>query len=211
VDNKSNRYFWKCNLCGDMEGSTGTKIQGRDNNLPKHLTERCTAAPPEVRREAHNFIASKTRSAATESGSSSQDPLTAMSEAIVPIGKRKKQSLDGYIDYPLTKEHIDLSFFRFFVHANLPFLAIDNPFFHIFLNTIRPSYNPPSRYVLSHNLLDSEAVRVQQEDIERLKNCKKLTLLLDGWEDLLKRSLYGSVAVEVNQHPVVLSLDDMTG
>ncbi|KAF9231952.1 ribonuclease H-like domain-containing protein, partial [Melanogaster broomeanus] len=59
--------------------------------------------------------------------------------------------------------------------------------------------------------LDSEAVRVQQEEIDRLKGRKNLTLLLDGWEDLLKRSLYGSVAVEVNQHPVVLSLEDMTG
>ncbi|KAF9232025.1 hypothetical protein BU15DRAFT_55483, partial [Melanogaster broomeanus] len=100
---------------------------------------------------------------------------------------------------------------RFFVHANLPFLAADNLFFHSFLNAIRPSYVPPSRYVLSHNLLDTEAVRVQQEEIDRLKGRKNLTLLLDGWEDLLKRSLYGSVAVEVNKHPIVLSLEDMTG
>ncbi|KIK76488.1 hypothetical protein PAXRUDRAFT_169799, partial [Paxillus rubicundulus Ve08.2h10] len=79
------------------------------------------------------------------------------------------------------------------------------------LNIICPSYESPSRYVLSHNLLNSKAVRVQQEDIDQLKPRKKLTLLLDGWEDLLKRSLYGSVAVEVNHHPVVLALQDMTG
>lgn len=110
----------------------------------------------------------------------------------------------------LTKSRFNLTT-RFFIHANLPFLAVDNPYFHSFLNVIRPSYVPPSRYVLSHNLLDSEAVRVQQEEINRLKGHKRLTLLLDGWEDLLKQSLYGSLAVEVNQHPVVLSLDDMTG
>ncbi|KAF9234431.1 ribonuclease H-like domain-containing protein [Melanogaster broomeanus] len=218
VDNKSNCYFWKCNLCGDTEGSTGTKIQGRENNLPKHLTEYCTAAPPDVRREARNFIASKTRSAVmvpdSTSSSASQDPSTMTMAAIVPMGKQKKQSLDGYIDYPLTKEQSNIAnsqLLQFFIHANIPFLAADDPFFHIFLNTIRPSYNAPSQYVLSHNLLDSEAVRVQQEDIDRLKDRKKLTLLLDGWEDLLKRNLYGSVAVEVNQHPVVLSLDDMSG
>ncbi|KAF9243739.1 ribonuclease H-like domain-containing protein [Melanogaster broomeanus] len=89
---------------------------------------------------------------------------------IVPIGKRKK-TLDGYVDYPLTKDQTSIA----------------------------------------NSLLLSEAVRVQQEEINRLKGRKKLTLLLDGWEDLLKRSLYGSVAVEVNQHPVVLSLDDMAG
>ncbi|KAG1748070.1 hypothetical protein EDB19DRAFT_1825799 [Suillus lakei] len=33
----------------------------------------------------------------------------------------------------------------------------------------------------------------------------------DGWEDLLRRSLYGSLAVEVNHPPVVLALENMTG
>ncbi|KAG2055818.1 hypothetical protein BDR06DRAFT_981777 [Suillus hirtellus] len=42
--------------------------------------------------------------------------------------------------------------------------------------------------------MDTESVRVQQEEIDRLK-----------------RSLYGSVAVEVKQFPVVLALEDMTG
>ena len=97
------------------------------------------------------------------------------------------------------------------VHANISFLAAENPFFHLFLDTIRPSYTAPSQYVLSHNLLDSECVRVQQEDIDRLKGHTKLTLLLDGWEDCLKQILYGSVAVEVNRHPVILALEDMTG
>jgi hypothetical protein len=35
--------------------------------------------------------------------------------------------------------------------------------------------------------------------------------LLDGWEDKIRRSLYGSLAAEVNQPPVVLNLEDMTG
>ncbi|KAG1738251.1 hypothetical protein EDB19DRAFT_1714857 [Suillus lakei] len=32
----------------------------------------------------------------------------------------------------------------------------------------------------------------------------------DGWEDLLRRSLYGSLAVEVNHPPVALALENMT-
>ncbi|KIK44650.1 hypothetical protein CY34DRAFT_784253 [Suillus luteus UH-Slu-Lm8-n1] len=59
--------------------------------------------------------------------------------------------------------------------------------------------------------MDTESVHVQQEEIDRLKARNQHTLLLDGWEDLLKRSLYGSVAVEVKQLPVVLALEDMTG
>ncbi|KAG2126392.1 hypothetical protein BD769DRAFT_1628434 [Suillus cothurnatus] len=59
--------------------------------------------------------------------------------------------------------------------------------------------------------MDSEVVHVQIEDIARLKECKKLTYLLDGWEDTIRRSLYGSLAAEVNQPPIVLNLEDMTG
>lgn len=59
--------------------------------------------------------------------------------------------------------------------------------------------------------MDSEIAHVQMEDIARLKGRKRLTYLLDGWEDKIRRSLYGSMAAEVNQHPVVLSLEDMTG
>ena len=65
--------------------------------------------------------------------------------------------------------------------------------------------------MLSHNVLDSECVQVQQEEIDWLKGWKNLTILLDGWEDFLKRSIYGIVTVEVNCHPVILALEDMTG
>jgi hypothetical protein len=44
-----------------------------------------------------------------------------------------------------------------------------------------------------------------------MKNWKRLTLLIDGWEDILKRSLYGSATAQIGQYPSVLSLTDMTG
>ncbi|KAF8956104.1 ribonuclease H-like domain-containing protein [Flammula alnicola] len=59
--------------------------------------------------------------------------------------------------------------------------------------------------------MDSEAARVRLEELDRVKKSKKLTYLIDGWEDLLKRSIYGSVAAEVGKYPTILSLEDMTG
>ena len=103
------------------------------------------------------------------------------------------------------------SHYRFFIHANIPFYAGGDFYFHQFLNEIWPLYTAPSHYVLSHNLLNSEAARVKLEEIDRLKGRKLLTLLLDGWEDKLRWSLYGSLAAEVKQHPIVLALEDMTG
>lgn len=52
---------------------------------------------------------------------------------------------------------------------------------------------------------------MQLEEITCLKQRRRLTLLIDGWEDLLKRSLYSILAAEVSQYPIVLSLQDMTG
>lgn len=71
-------------------------------------------APPDVRREARTLIVSKTQLVAglesqATSRSSSQDPSTTTLEPIVPIGKQKKQSLDGYIDYPLTKDQSNVA------------------------------------------------------------------------------------------------------
>ncbi|KIK94709.1 hypothetical protein PAXRUDRAFT_142293 [Paxillus rubicundulus Ve08.2h10] len=59
--------------------------------------------------------------------------------------------------------------------------------------------------------MDAELARVHLEEISCVKDRKKPTFLIDGWEDLLKRSLYGALAAEVNQYPIVLSLSDMTG
>ncbi|KAG1837559.1 hypothetical protein DFJ58DRAFT_862853 [Suillus subalutaceus] len=150
-------------------------------------------------------------SAASNSQSASE---SGSSTAVVPIKRRKASNLDGYIDQPLSTEQNNLAnakLLRFFIHANILFHVGDDVFFHEFINVIRPSYHIPSCYVLSRHLLDSEAVRVQQEEINRLKERKCLTLLLDVWEDLLRRSLYGSLAVEVNHPPVVLALENMTG
>ena len=49
------------------------------------------------------------------------------------------------------------------------------------------------------------------EGLDHVKKSKKLTYLINEWEDLLKQSIYGSVAAEVGKYPTVLSLEDMTG
>ena len=59
--------------------------------------------------------------------------------------------------------------------------------------------------------MDAEAARVETDTIAQLKNRQCLTLLIDGWEDKLCRSLYGTVIAGVGEHPVILGLDDISG
>ncbi|KAJ7906652.1 ribonuclease H-like domain-containing protein, partial [Mycena leptocephala] len=60
-------------------------------------------------------------------------------------------------------------------------------------------------------LLDAEAADVFLREVDRLQNSKLLTLLEDGWEDMLKRSIYGVVAAGIDSFPIIMSLDDLTG
>lgn len=150
---------------------------------------------------------------------------------VIPIKKRKGGKLDQYIIPALTREQeaeANVKFFRcvccfghckkllinlcrFLVHTNSAFRSAENPFLYEWLDVIRPSYIPASRYVLSHTIMDAEAARVQVEEIARLHSRNLLTMLFDGWEDKLRRSLYGTIASEVGQHPTVLSLEELTG
>ena len=65
--------------------------------------------------------------------------------------------------------------------------------------------------MLTNSIKDAELCWVQIEEIAHLKERKRLTFLINGWEDKLKRSLYGSLAAEVNKYPIVLNLEDMIG
>lgn len=65
--------------------------------------------------------------------------------------------------------------------------------------------------MLSYSILESEVARVQLEDLEQLENPRNQTLLYDGWEDGLGRSIYGAVSISVGEYPIILGLDDTIG
>jgi hypothetical protein len=59
--------------------------------------------------------------------------------------------------------------------------------------------------------LPAEEQQAILEDIKSLEGRNNLTLLLDGWDDALRRSVYGCLLAEVAVHPVILSLHELTG
>jgi hypothetical protein len=100
VDNKSNCYWYKCNHCNN-----DNRIQGRDNNHVKHLTDpkACPNAPAEIRKEARIFLAGKgIRDAGTIELATSSIPENDGSTSLVVTKKWKTMTLDGFVDHPLT-------------------------------------------------------------------------------------------------------------
>lgn len=97
------------------------------------------------------------------------------------------------------------------IHGNVPLSHSGNPFFLKFVHYLRPSYDPASRYVLNERYLLAEEARAYNEDLKRLEGRKNLTYLMDGWEDIQRRSIYGTMLAEVGEYPVVLGLEELTG
>jgi hypothetical protein len=174
-------------------------IEHRDNKLAKHLKDTllCPNAPQSAQDDARDFIDKKGKTVAT--------------------GKKRKAAngpIDSFLDRPLTlaeEVEAELLLLRAFVSANWAMNSVENHYFRKYLHFLRPSYTPPTRYVLSGRILDAEAARVEREDMKELQSCKLLTLLIDGWEDLLRRSIYGTVASQVSEEPIVMTLEDLTG
>ncbi|THG97345.1 hypothetical protein EW145_g7636 [Phellinidium pouzarii] len=132
-------------------------------------------------------------------------------------GKKRKlanATLTAFLEKPLdekTSEEYDRKVLCFLIHANVAFNVAEDDYFITLLYALQPMYKPPSRYVLSHTILDAEATRVHLLEMEQLQEWKFLTMMADGWEDAAGRSIYGVVAAEVKKDPVVLGLSDLTG
>ena len=60
-------------------------------------------------------------------------------------------------------------------------------------------------------LLPAEEARVTLIEEQRLKMMKYLTTMVDGWDDCVKRSIYGSLVTAPKERPVILGLADLTG
>ncbi|KAF8973343.1 ribonuclease H-like domain-containing protein [Flammula alnicola] len=59
--------------------------------------------------------------------------------------------------------------------------------------------------------LPAEEARAFNEDLRHLDGRNNLTYLMDRWEDIQRRSVYGCMVAEVSQFPVVLGLEELSG
>ncbi|THU81496.1 hypothetical protein K435DRAFT_873280 [Dendrothele bispora CBS 962.96] len=180
LDNKSQRSWYSCNYCSN----NSSLLEHRDNKLAKHLKDHllCPNAPRDAWLEALEFLEGK--------------------GITVAQGKKRKRDdgpLDSFIDRGLTsaeEAESERLLIRAFVSSNYSFRSIQDPYFLKYLHFLRPSYTPPTEFVLRTRILDAEAASVKIEEMRELQGRCNMTLLIDGWEDLLRRSIYGTVAAQ---------------
>ncbi|KAI0747746.1 hypothetical protein C8Q80DRAFT_1353696 [Daedaleopsis nitida] len=228
------RYHMQCKHC--PPGSP--LIEHRDKRCIQHLSkyELCPDAPPAVRKEALIRLVSgsnapvivtdaqltggsENNDLSSEAGSSVQLAINVDSnEGNTQKTKKQKKSaqlnLNAFVDRVMTdaeKEDADLLFLRFLIHGAVAWRASENPYLVQWAHKLRPTYLVPTRYVLTNSYLPQEEARVTLAEEGRLQKMKLLTLMIDGWEDVLRRSVYGSLLAELGIRPVVLGLTDLTG
>ncbi|TFY74736.1 hypothetical protein EWM64_g9276 [Hericium alpestre] len=149
---------------------------------------------------------------------SSKKSKSLTSSGTVRAVKRKvpeTMDITSYLDRPMKEEDIDkanlLLLRRDLVFTNTPFSRPESPFFRKFTSVLRPTYPVPSRYMLIQKYLPGEEANVHLDDVKRLSSERDFTVLTDGWEDLLKRSVYGTLLAQVSEFPVVLGLKNLSG
>src|SRR5436189_290646 len=74
------------------------------------------------------------------------------------------------MEFESTTDQINHTLVKAFVICGIAWHIIENPFFIDFLKTLRPSYQPPSRKVLSGRLLAQEAAVINQQVINQIGN-----------------------------------------
>ncbi|KAF9455220.1 hypothetical protein BDZ94DRAFT_1205972 [Collybia nuda] len=213
---KTKRWFMKCNYCRPED----QPIEHRDLRCLTHSVkvETCPNIPNDARKEGQRILMQKGgiefTSISSDDESGSPGPATkrakgSSGKAVVPKG-----AMESFIDRAMTVEEVDranVCLLRFFVHGNVPLSASENPYFLKWTHSLRPSYSPATRYVLTERYLPAEEQRAISEDMERLVGRTNLTYLMDGWDDAMRRSVYGCMVAEVGEYPVVLGLHELTG
>ncbi|KAJ6602663.1 hypothetical protein DFH09DRAFT_854652, partial [Mycena vulgaris] len=140
----------------------------QDQRPAIHLKD-CSASPVEVRQAAHRHLMSKGSITAfagpilpdliapavgtsiPDATSMAADPGPGPSGQASASKKHRFGTLDGYVDQAMSetqKADTDLKFFRFIVHSNSAFLLAHNLYLHTWIQSLRPTYEIPSRYVL---------------------------------------------------------------
>ncbi|KAH7433433.1 hypothetical protein KP509_07G069500 [Ceratopteris richardii] len=100
---------------------------------------------------------------------------------------------------PVLKEEVDTAVARFFYHDHIAFNAARSPYFKDMVKKIGEygaHYVPPSSESLRTTLLEKEKKLVEAacETIKKSWERNGVSLLVDGWSDVQRRSIHGVVA-----------------
>ncbi|CAG8536185.1 3598_t:CDS:1 [Scutellospora calospora] len=136
------------------------KLSGQAQRLRAHLKS-C--------QKYQNFLAQKNQNEFTILNSITQE--------------KQNYPIDSYLLQPLSsteKKTIDKKIARAFYANSIPHILIENKFFIQALKSLHPTYDPPSYWMISNNLLKEEYDTVQEQIQKIYLNEKFISISTDG-------------------------------
>lgn len=156
-----------CKFCGD------SWYRGEKVILVGHIANHCKAAPPNIIREYLGKM-NESPGASTNKKRRSNSNLAnteVTGQTLLTQSYNKIENLNpGYIN------RLNRALLKFFVCCGISFQVVENPFFIDFTKELNPSYNLPSRELLSGRFLEEELAKVNNNIENELKNERNLTL-----------------------------------
>ncbi|CAH1982780.1 unnamed protein product [Acanthoscelides obtectus] len=173
--------------------------------MTNHILNQCSKCPLEIKQKYCNEIQSNSKSSTSEEKESNKDILlealedtslpstskkdtssmSSSSESSLPSVKRKKascqQTLSGFFDKTAVSEssNIDEALARALYASGAPFSLFKNKYWEQVFKMLRPSYQIPSPYALSTNLLNSEYERGQINRSQKLSEFDSLSIVIN--------------------------------
>ena len=83
-----------------------------------------------------------------------------------------------------TQKELDESLARAIYASGTPLTIVEHPFWISFFNKMRPAYKVPSRYVMSHTLLDREDGRISDFVSMKIAQAECVAIISDGWTNV---------------------------
>jgi len=166
-------YSATCKYCNS------TWKHGKPQALRQHLANHCKDCPQEVSQYFARVVGQKIGEDEIEGSDSDSDD----SDSEVPKKKQKYNNQTSLSNFYKSKklekgysDSVDRSITKAFVMCNIPFSAIENPWFVDLIKTLQPGYDLPSRHTLSGTYLEAELSRVNIRIMNELNNESNLTI-----------------------------------
>jgi hypothetical protein len=151
----NNHYDAKCKYCNEL-------VSGQPERLKNHI-KRCKNVDESIKSRYDNCPSSQNVQSILE-----------------------QTKLTSFVDkcYQNEKEEIDAILSRMIFGLGLPLSLVEAPAFVEFCKKLRPSYELPSRNVISERLLNKEFENVQKSIKILVNNAKFICIATDGWTNL---------------------------
>lgn len=91
------------------------------------------------------------------------------------------------------KESLDALLAKAIYSSGVPFAIVDNSYWKDFFKKLRPCYDLPSRFKLSHGLLETEYKEIKATVQNTVRSAQSVGVQCDGWSNIRNQAIFNFI------------------